>query len=479
MAEEPETPGAPHLEPLSILWRVVAAPQTLMVLLGLIALALVAGSLIPQVPPQAVADPQAWLANQSGFFSRQSGLVRALGLFELYRSWWFRLLLTLTGLTLFVWTVEAAGLACLAWRLGRGHEAAERWAAEGRSSAPSVPGPWFGYAPLAQIPSPLPVEETLSRLRDRLARSRYRWAGLSVPGMVAVRRGGALWAQPAAWAALLVALLGLWIVGTWGWQGGDWQPAPGEVRAVGPRFREKVRLEGFDLHLAGDGRLQDYRSEIAWLEGELVARRAVVRTGQPALFRGIAVRQVGYVPAVTIHGQDAAGHPLLIQAGGAETGTSGTAEIEFPSPEAEPLLYLPVQDLFLALTFEPLDAEGRPALHLDLLQEGETERQPLAVLHGSGSVTAGDLRLELEVTYRPILRLDYRPAMGLVVGGLVLAVVALAIGQVASPRLVGLLVSAGEGNGSVIQLLVPAALKEGCWPEGLAARLGEALTDGD
>lgn len=466
MAEEFQTAKGSHLEPLSVVWHIVAAPQTLLVLMGLIALALAVGSLVPQIPLQAMNDPQAWLAAQPGFWGRQNGLIRALNLFDLYRAWWFRLLLALTGLTLFVRAVETAELAC------RGGK--ERWTAESLLS-------WTGSMPQAKVPSPLPPEESLARLRDWLTRRRYRLAdlpALSLPGVVAVRHGAALWAQPVAYAAFLAALVGLLIVGTWGWQQADWQPAPGETRSVGHDSPYTVRLEAFDLRLGEGGRLQSYRSEIAWLEGQAVIRREVVGVGQPAVLRGVAVRQVGYVPVVRMRGWDAAGQPVTLQAGRQVSEAPGIVRIEFSSPEARPLVYLPAQDLVVALAFAPFDAAGRPALSVNLLQDGGTGEQLLAVLHQSGVIAAGDLALELEVAYRPILHLDYRPAMGLVVGGLALAVVALAIAWAVAPQLLWLVVGTDEGNRVVVYLLVPTVLREGRWLPQVADRLGEALADG-
>ncbi len=466
MAEEFQRAKGSRLEPLSVGWHLVAAPQTLLVLMGLIALALAVASLVPQIPPQAMNDPQAWLAARSGLWGRQNGLIQALGLFDLYRAWWFRLLLALTGLTLFVWAVEAAELA---WR-GR----KERWTAEALLS-------WTGSMPQAKVLSPLPPEETLARLRDWLVRRRYCLAdlpALSLPGVVAVRCRAALWAQPAAYAALLVALLGLLIAGTWGWQQADWQPAPGEMRPVGHGRPYTVRLEAFDLRLGEDGRLQSYRSEIAWLADQAVVRRDRVGVGQPAVLRGVAVRQVGYVPVVRMRGWDAAGQPVTLQTGKQVSRAPAAALIEFSSPEAEPLVYLPAQDLVVALTFAPLDAAGGPALSVNLLQDGGAREQRLAVLRESSTVTGGDLRLELEVAYRPILRLDYRPAMGLVIGGLAVAALALAVAWAAAPRLLWLVVGADEENRTVIHLLVPATLREGRWLPQVAAWLGEALADG-
>src|SRR5512136_2509962 len=103
-------------EPFSLVWRFFAAPATLLTLLALLAAALILSTLIPQIPPDASTNPQHWLTLQPEALSPSNDLAQALGLYGIYNAFWFRLLLVLTGLALFVWAAEAAELA---WRAGR------------------------------------------------------------------------------------------------------------------------------------------------------------------------------------------------------------------------------------------------------------------------------------------------------------------------------------------------------------------------
>jgi len=466
MTEGIPTTGTPHLEPLSVLWRIFVAPQTLLLLMGLIALALMAGTLIPQIPPQVVGEPQAWLAVQTGFFGQRPGLIRALGLFDLYHAFWFRLLLVLTGLTLFVWTVESADLA---WRaMGRKHWTANTFAL------------WGSHAFQVQLSSSLPPDDIQARLRDFLTRHGYRWADVlasPTPSLVASRRDIILWARPLTCGALLVALVGLTIVGNWGWQSEDWHPLPDQSRAVGHGSPYTVRLDAFDLLLGKDGRLRDYRSEITWLEGEAAIGQDVVSVGRPATLRGVAMRQVGYVPIVRMRGWDVAGRPLMLQVIGDELGIPGEVEVAFPSAEAQPHILIPSRNRFLVLTFEPLCAEGQPSLHLALLREDKVEWQPLGILYESGSVVFDDLRVDVDLAYGPIMRMDYHPAMGLVVGGMALAVIALAAGWIASPQLVWIAMGPAEEESSLVRILAPPGTKGSFWLPGLVSRLRKVLTD--
>jgi hypothetical protein len=146
-------------------------------------------------------------------------------------------------------------------------------------------------------------------------------------------------------------------------------------------------------------------------------------TGQPARFRGIAVRQVGYLPAVQIRGRDEVGRPLLLQEAGDDSGVPGAVEIVFPAPEAQPLLFVASHDLYLALSFTARAEDDEPELRVDLLGNDGTGRRTLQVLRESGAVEFDGSQLEVDLTFRPILRVDYRPGSRLVLLGMALAAV--------------------------------------------------------
>jgi hypothetical protein len=466
MTEKAPTSRATYLQSLSLLWRFFAAPQALLVLLGLVVFALVLSMVIPQIPPQALEDPQAWLAVQPGILGQRSDLFHALGLFDIHHAFWFHLLLALVGLTLFVWLVESADLA---WRAMH----RERW-------TPATFASWGRHAPQIRLSAPHEPQDSLAQLRDLLSQRGY-WSvdvsEMSIPNLVAGRRELFFWAEPLVYGALLVVLVGLVIVGNWGWQSRDWQPAPGESWAVGHGTAYAVRLDAFELQQDKEGRLLGYHSDITWLEDGAKVSQDQLAVGRPAMLRGVAVRQVGYVPAVKIRGRDDAGHLLALQAGGEELSASGEVEITIPAPDAQQLLLIPAHDLFLALTFEPLCVGGKPALHVALLRESGAEQQPLAALYESGLVDVENLQFEVDLDYRPILRVDHRPAMGLVVGGLALAVIALAAGWLVPPRLLWIAVGPGEEGSTLIQILALPGARGSWWLPHLADHLREVLAD--
>jgi hypothetical protein len=464
MAEQTESVS--RFEPLSALWRVLAAPQTLLILMGLLALALVAGTLIPQMPVAFAGDPQAWLAMQTGVWGQASGVLYTLGVFDVYSSLWFRALLALLGLCLFVRTVDSAELA---WRVTR----RERWT-RARLAA------WGTHPPRFQLLLPLSLDETVERLGALLSRRGY-WSStvpdLVVSSFVAVRRGLVFWTRPLAYGSLLFALVCMAIAGAWGWQGEAWQPREGEVQAVGHGAPYSVRLDEFSIE-SGDGQQPaEYAGRVSWLEGEAVLAQGEVGAGRTSNRAGITLRQVGYVPIVRMRGWDSKGRPLMLETEGDVLSMTGEAEIRFASPEDQPLVLVPNEDLFLLLSFEPsCDGDG-PALQVGRIREGGDDREALGTLHDSGSMSVDDLRFEVDLAFIPILRLDYYPALGLALIFLVLFIVALLANWLAPPRLLWIAAAQEHEHGSLVRLLALPGAGAQRWLSRLAKRFQEGLHD--
>ena len=167
MAEE--TPKQARFEPLSALWRALAAPQTLLVLMGLVALAFALGMLVPQIPPQAASDAQAWLAAQTGLFQQASGPIRALGLFDLFHTFWFHLLLALTGLCLSVRAMESMDWA---WRATGSTSWTQR-----TEDVHVAFAAWGRHPPQFSFSSSLPADRAKARLGERFRGQGYWSAG--------------------------------------------------------------------------------------------------------------------------------------------------------------------------------------------------------------------------------------------------------------------------------------------------------------
>ena len=463
MAEQ--TNDVSRFEPLSALWRILAAPLTLLILMGLLALALAASTLIPQIPVTFAEDPQAWLATQTGVWGQASDVLYFLGVFDLINSLLFRALLVLLGLCLFVRTVDSVELA---WRVMR----LDRW-------TPDRLAAWGNQPPRVELQLPLPLDETVERIAAFMPERGF-WAskvpGLAVPSLVAVRRALVLWSRPLAYGALLVALASMAVAGAWGWEGEPWQPREGDEHAVGHGTPYSVRLDAFTI-LQGDASATEYSSQIAWLEGESVLEQDLVGDGRSSNYAGITLRQVGYVPVVRLRGWDGEDSPLMLETEGDILGMTGEADIRFSSVEDQPLVLVPNQDLFLMLSFEPgCDGEG-PALYVNRIGEGGDDREVLSILDDSGAVSVDGLRFEVDLAFVPILRLDRHLAVGFALVCVALFIIALFANWIAPTRMVWIAIAQESERSSQVRLMALPGAGARRWLSDLADLFQEVLHD--
>lgn len=466
MAEEIQTDQSSLPEPLSVVWRILATPEMVLVLAGLLAVVLVIVSLVPQIPAQALADRQAWLATQPGPLGRRGSLAETLGLYNLAHGLWLRVLLAFGALVLFVRLVESV-----------------EWAWHGQQRGPGRPVAFLaqqGHAPQVEVLSSLPLEEVQERVDGFLDRHGYRvaeLAGSSATRWLASRRPALLWIQPLGYAALLLAGAGLVLSSYWGWQDEVWQPLPGETQLVGHGRPYALRLDGFEMQFDGNGRLGSYASHVTWLEGANVVQEAAVTPRQPARYKGLSLHEAGYLPRIQLQAWDGTGSPLALESGGeAQLGTTQVG-IRFLKAEEQPLIFVPAQERLLVLVFEPMSRSGQPALHVDEVGEGGDGRQRLASVTTSGEVVARDLRLRLELSYGPMLRLGYRPGTDLVLWGLGMAALALLAAWIAPPRVLSLTAEPRREEGVRIRIVAPPGARIRQWLGQMGVRLEGVLSD--
>ena len=466
MVEENSTPDVSRREPLSILWHLFAVPQTLLILMGLLALVLALGTLIPQALPQGSGELPGWPVAQPGLGAGREGLAGALGPAGVYDSYWFRLLVALTWLAIFVRAVDSADLA---WRVTR----------HGGWRYGSQPG-WESQAHRFQLSTSFDPETTQNRIHEFFGRQKYRWAevdGEAKGALTVRRRPEVLWARPVGYASLLLAALGLIIVDTWGWQDELWRPRPGESRSVGHGDPHVLRLESFDLQVGDGGRLQGHGGQLDWLQDGTVAHEAQVGVGEPATYDGVTVRSVGFVPVVSVRAWDRQGNPLPLETAAQDPRIRTQVEVAFAWPEEQPAVFMPGQDRFLLLAFQPRCGEAPPVLHVDLIREAGSEQVRLGSLTSSGALFGDGLQLDVALSYVPLLRVDHRPGMALFAGGLVLALVAMAANWAAAPHLVWLVVEPGSEGETAIQLISLAGVRARQKSAQLASRLQGVLAD--
>jgi cytochrome c biogenesis protein len=309
---------------VALVWRTLRSMRTALVLLLLLALAAVTGSLIPQLPssPARVALYQAQHPFWGQFYLRA-------GLFDVFGSWWFVLIVTLLFVSLVACLVPRTRAT---WRALRAKPIQAR---ELDAFRHYVERP-VAMAPEAAIEA---SRRTLRRRRFRVARAEA-YPGLAAEKGAAREVGSLLF----HWAFILL-LLGVLLGKGTGYSGviaivdgRTWVDAQanydGQITAG--RFFDN-RFTGIGIHLISfqgtyrsSGIPKDFVSHVVLLDpaGKPV-RSTDIRVNHPAQFAGLNIYQSGFgwAPILRINEghQVLANGPLRLQEEPAPSGIPAAA----------------------------------------------------------------------------------------------------------------------------------------------------------
>jgi cytochrome c biogenesis protein len=294
---------------VSSVWRTLRSMRTALILLLLVAVASVFGSLVPQVvnTPQAVA--RMYLEHPL-----RARIFEALGLFDVYGSWWFTLAYVLLLVSL---------ASCLIPRT----RALIRAAGQRPQPVRELEGlRHFAEAVLSERP-----EEVLERSRRILRRRRFRVGGSRL-GLAAekgrARESGSLLFH---WALFLILVGAVYGRGfgfrgqativegeTWTEARASYDLPPEEGRFFGEGMHEgfQVRLEDFDASYHPSGLPEDFVSRVVVTgaeEDESGARE--IQVNHPLSVAGVKLYQQGYgwAPVIEVRqdGRPLAGGPVV------------------------------------------------------------------------------------------------------------------------------------------------------------------------
>lgn len=282
-------------------WRTLRSMRTALLLLLLVGVASIAGSLIPQIP------------NSPGRVSRffvdhplLAPIYDALGLFDVYGSWWFTLTYVLLLISL---------AACLIPRtrgFTRGFR--QRW-----QPARDLEGlRHHAVAPVAGSEA-----EALARARRVLRR--HRWQVRPASGGLAAEKGLAreVGSLSFHWAFFLLLVGVIWGQG-FGFTGqatviegevfteahANYDVPPREGRFFGEAHRGfQVRVGEFEVTYRPSGLPREFVSSVDILEGGRVVRSEEVRVNHPIEHDGVKLYQFGYgwAPVIEVRRE---GEPL-------------------------------------------------------------------------------------------------------------------------------------------------------------------------
>jgi hypothetical protein len=396
---------SPRRDSLDALWRMASGKTTRLVLLALLALSLVLGGLLPQLPAADVVDTATanrWLSTTVTRYGTLGTPLRAVGLFDIAHALWFRLLLALLAFHLLLSAVEATQTA---------------WAALS-SRRPPLPPSDAPHEASASLPPPL--RKAVDAVRSQLAASGLRVLGEDLEEETPT--GAFLYADRARIGVLgpllgnvgaLLLLLGLFINSAWGWQTADLLLAPEQEIALGHDTGLRLRLE--EAASTADS------GQIVFLDGSGQAITRSLGFAHPARSGGIGVHQKGEGPALMVIGWDETGQPISLQPLTAEGTAGDTVSLIFDQPQAERHITVPDLNLALRIVAQPSPSKGQADRITFVVQGYRRGRsQPTFRSHvreDSKLLMEGGARIILKPERYAVLQVTHAPGLVLLLAG--------------------------------------------------------------
>lgn len=397
---------SPH--PIDRLYRFAAGDRVLAVVLGLTALALLLGMLLPQAPPETAGQStERWLAETASRYGELGSILQGAGLFDLWHSPWLLALLALLAFVLLL----RLGLA-----LGDGWQRLRR--ADPASTAD------------AALRWPLHTEATLAgnfeTLAAELANDLHSegWRVVSaangdVVHAVAERSVWGVLAAPLFYLGLLTALAGLWLGRQTGWREVDIVLAPGQP----------VRLSQDDTLVV--------TAQPAPV-GAAVDRITLQRDGQPADERafeilgaagaaGVLVHRTGEGQVLSVSARDAAGNAVQLQPMDRSGPPQQSLTLVFDQPRAEQLFLAPANDLVVSVVaFPALPERGfdGPTFLVQAFAAGQQAPIANQFIQDGAELAIGGVVYALTAGRFVTVEVSRNPGRPLIIAGAVLALAA-------------------------------------------------------
>ncbi len=270
-------------DPFLPVWRVLTSVRFAIGLIAFLALASLAGVVIPQVPPQMRDSPaavRAWVEAQRDTYGPFTDTMYDLDLFTVFDAPWF-----LAGLGLLVVTVTVCTF----------NRVAPTW--RNVTQPPlRVPDAFFDRSRNRYA---MPAEVGVGRLAEELRRSRYRVVEQSEGGTVYLFADRFAWAQLGTFVshlALILFLAGGLVSRLTGFEENLFI-GEGTTQPVFPvRSERQLQVEVVDASASFDerGRPLDFRSELVIYENGREVARGTATVNDPVTYGGYRFHQAAY-----------------------------------------------------------------------------------------------------------------------------------------------------------------------------------------
>ncbi|MBI4319667.1 MAG: cytochrome c biogenesis protein ResB [Chloroflexi bacterium] len=378
-AEGDQVRAASQANVFDKLWRLFTNVKLAVVLILVIAASSFVGSLLPQVPESIVgnsAEYARWLTTnvrpRYGVFTH---VYSSLGLFDVYRVFWFKILLVTLIFNTVICTVNR--LPAL-WRttFSPGVLASDGFLRNtALRSVLKLKRPGVGAGDNAEA-----VFHTLSRKRYKIFFLEENGVTHFYADKFGVFRLGTL----ATHFSLVVLMVGTLVGGMFGFVDDSAIVPEGQTYQVGFGESFSVRCDDFTAEFWDDGRAKDYYSDLTIIDGGREVLRQRIRVNEPLEYKGVRFHQAFYGPVANVEVKDSRNGIAFSDAVALSGGTASTSVGWLNLPSAD-------QTLILSLPRGSGDSRG---LGVQLF-EGD---KPVALetLKANQPKTIGDLQVTLQ-----------------------------------------------------------------------------------
>jgi cytochrome c biogenesis protein len=287
---------------LEWLWHFLTSMKFAIVIMLVLAVAAIVGALVIQAPAGVVDDAQArneWLAGVRPRWGALTDPMATLGIFWIFSTLWFRLLVGLLAASLIACTVQRIPGT---WRtMTKPHV--------------DVGASFFEHAPQHEAMTfQRPPAEVLATAQAVLKKKGYRSLTMDdgVVHLYADRNRWAPWAGLVAHASIVVILAGAIIGSLWGFRDGQFMLAEGATSAVPTIPGAVITLNSFkDEYSPTTGQPIDYVSDVTVTkDGQVVVANHQLRVNDPLRFEGVSFYQAFFGPAAVLTVANAEGDVL-------------------------------------------------------------------------------------------------------------------------------------------------------------------------
>ena len=439
-------------------WRAITSSYVHIALLAALLIVALLGGLLPQASSGLAVGSlryQEWRGQLRPPWDASVDTLEALGLLRVFQSRPFYLLMALVAV------VSGLRLASL-W--------IPSWV--------SAPPPGASARDFVLPGDEAGAWEVLTRALRAVGLDVVRQVRHETTRYAAARRGGmARWGAGLLYLGVLALFLGAALEGRFGWVGPRLDLTLGETRPLGGESGLAVRLEQVALLPLAEGAWRRFDSYLSLLRGANVEGRLVLSLNRRATYRGLALYQLGFGPAVRLSAQQDAGQPLKIQPTVGETSAQRVLRLRFSGRQQEQALALPEADRVVRLVYYPsLPARGLSTrtLHVQILRGSSGELEAEQFLTENGQVKAGDVQVNIAFEYSVALRAEREPGLPLAALGGALIWLGL-LGHLLWPGREVWAIIRPEAQGFACRLIVSRNDASAPWFAALAAKLsGEA-----